>query len=76
MIYWYWCFNNVFEFQDHVGKGSHDLAKLCLNISDITIITVKNVALFIILANLKQLIYSKILFLKIVGIYKKYVLYF
>ena len=36
-------FNHRFEFQDYVCNGCHDLAMLCLNIGDITIITVKNV---------------------------------
>ena len=60
-------------------NGCHDLSMLCLNIGDIAIITVKNinyVVLFITLANLKQLIYLKILFLKIVSIHKKHCLKF
>ena len=53
--------NHGFKFQDSVCNGCHDLTMLRLNISDIAIITVKNVdqkivALFITLANLKQLI--------------------
>ena len=36
-------FNNGFEFQDYVCNGCHDLTILCLNMSVITIITVKNV---------------------------------
>ena len=45
---------------------------LCLNLSDITIITVKALDYPCIrtLANLKQLIYQKIICLKIMGIYK------
>ena len=57
----YWYFNHGFKFQDSVCKGCYDLTMLCLNISDITIITVKTVekpcVLFMTLANLKQLIY-------------------
>ena len=34
-------FNNVFKFQDSVCSGCHDLMILCLNISDLAIITVK-----------------------------------
>ena len=36
-------FMHGFEFQNYVCNGCHDLTILCLNISDITIITVKNV---------------------------------
>ena len=43
IIWHYWFFNHGFEFQDHVCNGCHDLTMLCLNISDITIISVKNV---------------------------------
>ena len=39
----YWFFNHGFKFQDCVYNGCHDLSVLCLNISDIAIITVKNV---------------------------------
>ena len=60
MICYYWFFNQGLKFQDSVSNGCHDLTILCLNISDITIITIKNVdyrCMFITLANLKQLIY-------------------
>ena len=40
----YWLFNYGFEFQNYVYNGCHDLTMLSVNISDITIITVKNVA--------------------------------
>ena len=43
MICHYWFFNHRFKFQDHVCNHCHDLTMLCLNISDIAIITVKNV---------------------------------
>ena len=52
--------NNGFKFQDYVCNGCHNLAMLNVNISDITIITVKNVdyvVLCITLAILKKLIY-------------------
>ena len=39
----YWFFNHGFKFDDSVCNGCHDLIILCLNISDIAIITVKNV---------------------------------
>ena len=61
MICHYFFSNHGFKFQDSVCNGCHDLTMLRLNISDIAIITVKNVdqkivVLFITLANLKQLI--------------------
>ena len=43
MICSYWVFNHGFEFQDHPCNSCHDLTMLSLNISDVTIITVKNV---------------------------------
>ena len=43
MICNYCFFNRGFESQDYVCNGCHDLSMLCLNISDITIITIKNV---------------------------------
>ena len=36
-------FMHGFEFKNYVCNGCHDLTILCLNISGITIITVKNV---------------------------------
>ena len=59
MICHYWFFNHGFKFEDSVFDGCHNLTMISVNISDITIITVKNVdyrfMLFITLANLKQL---------------------
>ena len=77
MICRYWFFNHVFKFQDPLCNGCHDLTMLSINISNIATITVKNVdyiisVLFITLGNLKQLIYQKILFLKVVDINNKY----
>ena len=43
MICHYWLFNHRFKFQDYVCNGCHDLTTLCLNISDIVIITFKTV---------------------------------
>ena len=42
MIWHYWLFNHEFKFQDSACNGCHDLTILCINISDIAIITVKN----------------------------------
>ena len=57
----YCFFNNGFEFQDPFYNGCLDLLMLCVNISDIAIITVKRVdyrcIIYIIhIVNLKQLI--------------------
>ena len=50
----YWVFNHGFEFQDSICNGCHDLTMLCLDISDIAIITVKGfitIVLFMTLVN-------------------------
>ena len=39
----YWFFNDGFKFQNSVCSGCHDLTMLSVNISDIAIITVKNI---------------------------------
>ena len=39
----YWLFNYGFKSQDPICNGCHDLIMLCFNLSDIVIITVKNV---------------------------------
>ena len=43
MICHYWFLNHGFKFQDSVWNVCHHLTILCLNISDVAIITVKNV---------------------------------
>ena len=43
MICHYWIFNHGFKFQNSVCSGSHDLKMLSVNISNIAIITIKNV---------------------------------
>ena len=43
MICRYWFLNHGFEFQDSVCNGCHHSRMLNVNISDIVIITVKNV---------------------------------
>ena len=43
IIFHYLFFNHGFKFQDYVCNGCHDLSILCLNISNIDIITVRNV---------------------------------
>ena len=39
----YWFFNHGFKSQNYVSNGCHDLTMLSVNVSDIAIITVKNV---------------------------------
>ena len=43
MICYYWFFNHGFKFQDSVCNGCHHLTMLSINISDIAIISSKNV---------------------------------
>ena len=43
MICHYWFFDHGLKFQDYVCNCCHDLSMLSVDISDITIITVKNV---------------------------------
>ena len=43
MIYHYWLFHHEFKFQDYVCNDCQNLTMLCLNISDIAIITIKAV---------------------------------
>ena len=59
MICRYFFFKHGFQFQEYACNGCHDFSMLCLNISDIAIIIVKNVdyrCIIIILGNLEQLI--------------------
>ena len=59
----YWFFNHGFKLQESVCNGCKDLGMLCLNISDIVIITVKGlitIVLFL-LENLKPFIHWTIL---------------
>ena len=43
MTYHYYFFNHWFKFQDYVCNACHDLTMMCLNISNIAIIIVKDV---------------------------------
>ena len=43
-----------FKFQDSVSNGSHDWTILCLQISDVAIITVKNVDYCCIIQNMSK----------------------
>ena len=43
MICHYGFFNHGFKFQYHQCTGCHNFSILCLNISDVAIITIKNV---------------------------------
>ena len=54
MICHYWFFNHGFKFQDSVCNGFHDSRMLSANISNIAIITVKNVDYLCIIHNISQ----------------------
>ena len=54
MICHYWFFNNGIIFQDSVCNGCHDLTMRSVNISDITIITIKNVDYHCIIYNISK----------------------
>ena len=54
MICHYWFFNYGFKFQDYICIGCHDLTILSVSISDIAIITVKNVGYFCIIHNISK----------------------
>ena len=49
-----WLFNHRFKFQDSVCNGCRDLTMLSFSISDITIITVKNVDYRCIIHNISK----------------------
>ena len=79
MIFHYWFFNHGFRFQDYVCNVCHSLTMLCLDTSDITIITVNNVDYRCIIHNISKsegINLLKMLYLKIVSIYKKHCLNF
>ena len=50
----YWFFNHGFKFQDSVCNCCHVLTMLSVNISDITIITIKNVYYRCVLHNISK----------------------
>ena len=54
MICHYWLFNHGFELQDFVCNGCQDLAMLNVNISNIAIITIKNVDYCCIIHNISK----------------------
>ena len=54
MICHYWCFDHGFKFQDSVSNGCHDLTTLSVNISNISIITIKNVDYRCIILNISK----------------------
>ena len=54
MICHYCFFNHGFKCEDYVCSGCHDLAMLSVNISDIAIITVKNVDYCCIIYNISK----------------------
>ena len=54
MICYYWLLNHGSKSLDFVCNGCHDLTILCLNVSDIAIITVKNVDYCCIIYNISK----------------------
>ena len=54
MICHYCFFNHRYKFQDYVYNGFNDFSMLCLNISDIAIITVENVDYLCIMYNISK----------------------
>ena len=54
MICRYWFFNHGVKFQDPVCNGCHVFTMLCVNIGDVTIITVKNVDYRCIIHNISK----------------------
>ena len=54
MICHYFFFDHGFKFQDYVCNGCHDLTMLRVNISNIAIITVKNVYCCCIIDNISK----------------------
>ena len=55
MISPYWFFNHEFKFQNSVCNGCHDLIMLGVNVSDIAIITIKNVDYHCIIHNINNI---------------------
>ena len=55
MIYDYWFVHHGLKFQDSVYNGCHDLTMLSDNVSDIGIITIKNVDYRCIIHNISNL---------------------
>ena len=54
MICYYWLLNHGFKILNFVCNGCHDLTILCLNVSDIAIVTVKNVDYCCIIYNISK----------------------
>ena len=54
MICHYWFFNHGLKFQDSVCNGCHVFTKLSVTISDIPIITIKNVDYRCIIHNISK----------------------
>ena len=54
MICHYWFYNNAFKFQDFACNGCHNLTMLSVSISNIAIITVKDVDYRCIIYNISK----------------------
>ena len=69
----YLFFNHGFNFQNSLCNVCHDLMRMCLNLSNLAIITVKGVDYCCIIHNIgkfKAIPSQKILYLTVVGIFK------
>ena len=54
MICFYWFFNHGLEFQNFISNSCHDMTMLSANISNIAIITFKNVDYRFIIHNISK----------------------
>ena len=54
IVWHYWYFNHRFKFPNSICNGCHDLFMLCLNISNITIITSKVIDYCCIIHNISK----------------------
>ena len=54
MVFHYWFLNHGFKFQDSLCNGCHGLTMLDVDISDIAIITIKNVDYRCIIHNISK----------------------
>ena len=55
MICHYWFYNLAFKFQYSLCNGGHGFSMLCRNISDIVIITLKNIDYHCIVHNIRNI---------------------
>ena len=76
MVCHYWFFNHGFKFQNFVCNGCNNLTMLCFNLSDIAIISVKDLeyrSIFYGISKSEAINLLKKLCLVIVGIHKMHI---